>query len=87
MVSITQINNLINDLENEVTPQSVEYTFIHNEKLDTLFWYKNCNQLRTDEEVKNKIKRYTEECILLNEHDLFYRGKQERIKILKSLLS
>ena len=86
MVNITQINDIIANLEKELTPQSVECTFIHNEKMDVLYWYKNSGQLRTDEEVRNKIKRFKEECFLLSNNDIVYKAKQEKIKILYSLL-
>ena len=86
MMNLIQTNSLISDVERELIPQSVECTFVHNEKLNTLFWYKNCGELRTEKEVKNKIQRYEEECLLLDTKDLNYKGKKEGIKLLKEVL-
>ena len=86
MMNLTQTNSLISDIEREQVVQFTDSIFIHKEKLNTLFWYKNCGELRTEKEVLNKIKRYEEECLLLNDREMEYRSRQEGIALLKLTL-
>ena len=87
MISINQLNKKIFDLEHELVPQSLDFTYIHSARIDILYWVKNSGNMRTEQEILNKIQRYKEELLgIENDFDLHYREKQARIKELYELL-
>ena len=87
MISINQLNKKIFDLEHELVPQSLDFTYIHSARIDILYWVKNGGEMKTEEEIKNKIQRYEEELLGIEDNfDLHYREKQARINELQELL-
>lgn len=87
MLSINQLDKKIFDLEHELVPQSLDFTYIHSARIDILYWVKNSGNMKTEQDIKNKIKRYEEELLCIpNEFDLHYREKKARINELQELL-
>lgn len=88
MLSLNQLNKRIFDLEHQLIPQSLDITYIHSGRIDTLYWIKNNNLMKTEEEIKLKIQRYKEELLALNDTtDMHYREKVARIKELEFVLT
>jgi hypothetical protein len=76
------------DYEHQLVPQSVDSTFIHAGKIDTLYWVLNGGNLKTEQEIRNKIERYKEELLIYtNNVDMYYREKLARIAELEYVLS
>lgn len=87
MITLNQLNKRIFDLEHALIPQSEDSTFIHSGRIDMLYWVKNSNNMRTEEEINNKIQRLEEELLCLSDtYDMHYREKQARIEELHSIL-
>ena len=87
MLTIQQIDFKIQDLLRSVIDETSPEARINRGVIDSLYWLKNNNDLRTEEQVKLKIKRYEEELLGLNAEDVHYREKKARIKELQNAIS
>lgn len=87
MLTIQQIDFKIQELLRSVIDETSPEARINRGVIDSLYWLKNNNDLRTEEQVKLKIKRYEEELLGLNAEDVHYREKKARIKELQNAIS
>ena len=87
MLTIQQIDFKIQELLRSVIDETSPEARINRGVIDSLCWLKNNNDLRTEEQVKLKIKRYEEELLGLNAEDVHYREKKARIKELQNAIS
>ena len=87
MLNIKQIDFRIKELLRSVIDETSPEARINRGVIDSLYWLKNNNDLRTEEQVKLKIKRYEEELLGLNAEDVHYREKKARIKELQNAIS
>ena len=87
MLTIQQIDFKIQELLRSVIDETSPEARINRGVIDSLYWLKNNNDPRTEEQVKLKIKRYEEELLGLNAEDVHYREKKARIKELQSAIS
>ena len=87
MLTIQQIDFKIQELLRSVIDETSPEARINRGVIDSLCWLKNNNDLRTEEQVKLKIKRYEEELLGLTPEDVHYREKKARIKELQNAIS
>ena len=87
MLTIQQIDFKIQELLRSVIDETSPEARINRGVIDSLYWLKNNNDLRTEEQVKLKIKRYEEELLGLNTEDVHYTEKKARIKELQNAIS
>ena len=87
MLTIQQIDFRIQELLRNIIDETSPEAIINRGVIDSLYWLKNNNDLRTEEQVKLKIKRYEEELLGLNAEDVHYREKKARIKELQNAIS
>ena len=87
MLTIQQIDFKIQELLRSVIDETSPEARINRGVIDSLYWLKNNNDLRTEEQVKLKIKRYEEELLGLNAEDVHYKEKKARIKELQNAIS
>ena len=87
MLTIQQIDFRIQELLRNIIDETSPEARINRGVIDSLYWLKNNNHLRTEEQVKLKIKRYEEELLGLNTEDVHYREKKARIKELQNAIS
>lgn len=87
MLTIQQIDFRIQELLRNIIDETSPEARINRGVIDSLYWLKNNNDLRTEEQVKLKIKRYEEELLGLNAEDVHYREKKARIKELQNAIS
>ena len=87
MLTIQQIDFKIQELLRSVIDETSPEARINRGVIDSLYWLKNNNDLRTEEQVKLKIKRYEEELLGLNTEDVYYKEKKARIKELQNAIS
>lgn len=87
MLTIQQIDFKIQELLRNIIDETSPEARINRGVIDSLYWLKNNNDLRTEEQVKLKIKRYEEELLGLNAEDVHYKEKKARIKELQNAIS
>ena len=87
MLTIQQIDFKIQELLRSVIDETSPEARISRGVIDSLYWLKNNNDLRTEEQVRLKIKRYEEELLGLNAEDVHYKEKKARIKELQNAIS
>lgn len=82
------LNSKIRELEQRINVNDEKQSYVIKGRIDILYWFKNNDNFRTEEEIKNKIQRYNEELLVFNnEYDLQYIEKKARIDELENLLS
>lgn len=87
MISVNQLDKMINDMQFELTPDNNEINHIKKSEIDTLIWIRNAGTLRTTEEINKRIERYKEELLVFdNDQDLYYRERIARIAQLEHIL-
>lgn len=79
----TELEAKIRDLEINLAGKSLTETVKARAILDTLYWLK---KERTKEEIKNRIKRYQEEALVLKVDSEEYKALSARVEVLKSAL-
>lgn len=73
----------IRDLEINLAGKSLIETVKPRAILDTLYWLK---KERSKEEIRNRIKRYQEEALILNPNSEEYKALSARVEVLNSVL-
>lgn len=92
MLSMTLIKHRITDLEYTIIPETDrDGRFVHNGRLDILYWVIQNNELKTEKQILNRIKRIKEEILSTNQEMnkgsiLDYQEKIARIEELESIL-
>lgn len=86
MITLAQVQNKIGELEASLTGID-EQDRVKLAEIDILYWYKNSNNLRTEQEVHNKINRLEEEMFFLSQQDVNYLTKSAKIKQLQQVLT
>lgn len=86
MITLAQVQNKIGELEANLTGID-EQDRVKLAELDILYWYKNSNNLRSEQEVNNKITRLEEEMFFLSQKDVNYLAKSAKIKQLQQVLT
>jgi hypothetical protein len=86
------IKHRITDLEYNIIPENnKDERFIQNGRIDILYWVIQNNELKTEKQIHNRIKRIQEEILSTNQDMskgsiLDYQEKSARIEELKSIL-
>lgn len=86
MITLAQVQNKIGELEANLTGID-EQDRVKLAEIDILYWYKNSNNLRSEQEVNNKITRLEEEMFFLSQQDVNYLAKSAKIKQLQQVLT
>ena len=86
MIDIAMLNKRISELETSLVPQSIDYTVPHHARIEILYWVKNKGEIKTEEQIKNKLNRLQEELFILKQDDVFYKAKLSQIEELKYCL-
>ena len=88
MITYYQLQKRINDLTHQIIPQDINFTTIHSSKIDVLKWCCLENeQLRTEQEILNRIQRYNEELLAFNDDkNLMYKQTKARIEELNNVI-
>lgn len=91
MLTMDEIKFRISNLEHTLIPQDLYTTTIHHGRIDSLYWTISNNELKTESEIRNRIKRINEELLVLNSDmskgdTLWYNEKSARIEELMGVL-
>ena len=76
-MTLIELTKRLNDLESILVNSSDKY--ITQSRIDMIYWLRNGGNLRTKEEIENKIQRYKEELLAIpNDTDKYYREKKKK---------
>ena len=85
MISSNLINKKIWDYEHSI--DNINNNEVQKAKIDILYWANPDNTVRSEDEIKNKIKRLKEELFAIsNSYDIQYQCKTAKIHELESLI-
>ena len=90
MLSISMIKHRITDLEYTIVKDE-DTKFINNGKIDILYWSIQDGEVKSEKQIRNRIKRIQEELLATNSEMgkgsiLDYQEKMARIEELEGIL-
>ena len=91
MLTMNEIKFRISNLEHMMVPQDMFTTTIHHGRIDSLYWTISNGELKSETEIRNRIKRIEEELLVLSPNlqqgdTLWYDEKSARIEELRGVL-
>lgn len=83
MISEPLLNSRILELKSMMVPQSMDYTVPHHSRIEILYWLRNERNMRTEEEINQKIERIKEELLAYQKDDVMYKARVAEIEELE----
>lgn len=89
MKNALYIRTHLDNLRAQMVPQAIEYTTIHNARINIVGWIYNGGNLQEERILKDKLQKINEEIIgydFANDHGLMYKAALARKQELEAIM-